>query len=269
MSKKMKNPPVYFVIAQIRHHPVLKLEAYAPDIQDKMRKSGYPGYEPGISIAMQLPGFVEKGNVQQLAFSNMQQVSRFMFSDAEGSNVFIVDQNAITFYSTEYGTFDQFADEFIKGIQIVDESVNLSGCTRIGMRYLDAILPPEGQDDLGEYLVKEVLGIKNKLPQDTNFMRAFSETIFQVEDCSVTARAVTQSGPLGFPPDLLQIKVNLPERFRVINGVHAILDTDAWKEGDRKFDLGTLKSELHDIQQAANLAFKVTVTPAAIAAWNN
>ena len=30
MGKKMRHAPVYFVIAQVRHNPVLKLGAYVP-----------------------------------------------------------------------------------------------------------------------------------------------------------------------------------------------------------------------------------------------
>lgn len=270
MSKKMKNAPVYFVIAQVRHNPVLKLDFYAPDIQDLMRKSGYPDFRPGVGFAFSVPIPTEMGNPSQQVFPGMERISRFMFFSVDGARAFIVDQNAITFHTTEYGTFDEFADEFIKGVRIVHECVNnLELCERVGLRYLDAIVPPAGEVGLREYLVPEVLGINNNLPSDIRVARAFSETLFQTSNCSVTARTVIQSGPLGFPQDLQQIGVNIADRFQKINGVHAIIDTDASIEGRRPFNLDSLKGDLQVLQQGARLAFDATVTQAALDAWKS
>ncbi len=52
MGQKMKNAPVYFTIAQVRHNPVLRLGAYAPDIQDRMRKAGYPDFKSCLLITI-------------------------------------------------------------------------------------------------------------------------------------------------------------------------------------------------------------------------
>ncbi len=49
MGEKMKNAPVYFTIAQVRHNPVLRLGAYADEIQDRMRKAGYPDFTVKIT----------------------------------------------------------------------------------------------------------------------------------------------------------------------------------------------------------------------------
>ena len=44
MGKKMKNAPVYFVLAQVRFNPLLTLDSYVPAIQETLRKAGYADF---------------------------------------------------------------------------------------------------------------------------------------------------------------------------------------------------------------------------------
>jgi len=263
----MKNAPVYFVLTQIRHNPVLNLPTYAAAIQDQMRKSNYPGFAKGINFSFAIPNSMDSMGTQESGQPTLDQFPRFTFSSADGTRVFIIDLNAITFYTTMYETFEGFTEEFIKGVQIIDEVVKLELNERLGLRYLDAVEPPSGEEGLREYLSAGVLGINSSLPKDTNVARSFSETIFETPKCMVTSRTVIQNAPLGFPPDLLQIEVKLSEKFKNINGVHAIIDTDAWIEGRREFNIDSIKSELKILQEASRLAFDLTVTPAALEAW--
>ena len=144
MNGKMKNAPVYFTIAQVRHNPVLRLDAYAPDIQDRMRKAGFPDFKQGISIAFTLMSGVGGGSPPKAP--EVQRVERLMFFNTESTKGFIVEQNALSFHTTEYDTFEKLADEFMKGLSIVHECVTLAHTERMGLRYLDAIVPPNGEE---------------------------------------------------------------------------------------------------------------------------
>ena len=149
MGEKMKNAPVYFAIAQARHNPVLRLGSYAADIQDRMRKVGYPDFKKGVSMAFNL--MPQIGDISQPQNPPVvEQVERLMFFSTDNTKGFIVEQNALSFQTTEYDTFETFADEFIKGLGIVHECVTLAHSERIGLRYLDAIVPPNGEAGLGE-----------------------------------------------------------------------------------------------------------------------
>ena len=44
MGKLLKNPPVFFTVAQIRFNTILNLKEYLPKIQDEFRKNGYPEF---------------------------------------------------------------------------------------------------------------------------------------------------------------------------------------------------------------------------------
>lgn len=114
MGQKMKNAPVYFTIAQVRHNPVLRLGAYADDIQDRMRKVGYPDFKKGVSMAFSLMSQI--GDEQQPQPPVVEKVERLMFFSTDSTKGFIVEQNALSFHTTEYDTFETFVDEFMKGL---------------------------------------------------------------------------------------------------------------------------------------------------------
>jgi len=265
MGQKMKNAPVYFTIAQVRHNPVLRLGSYAPDIQDRMRKAGYPDFKKRVSMAFTLMAQEDNSQPHNPV---VEQVERLMFISSDSTRGFIVEQNALSFHTTEYDTFDTFADEFMKGLAIVHECVMLAHTERIGLRYLDAVVPPNGEDGLQDFLAPGVLGLSSRLPGDVRVSHTFSETHIQTAGCAVLARTIIQAGPLGFPLDLQPIGVKIADRFREINGVHAIIDTDASIEGRHTFNLDTIKSQLKMVRQGIGPAFEAIVTPLAVSTWN-
>jgi uncharacterized protein (TIGR04255 family) len=267
MGEKMKNAPVYFTIAQVRHNPVLRLGAYAPDIQDRMRKAGYPDFKRGVAIALALTP--EVGDEAQAKSPEVQKVERLMFFNSESTKGFIVEQNALSFHTTEYDTFETFSDEFVKGLGIVHECVVLAHTERIGLRYLDAIVPPNGEEGLPDYLAPGVLGLSSKLPDEVQVSLSITETHIRTTECAVLARTIIQAGRLGFPLDLQPIGVKIADRFQEINGVHAIVDTDASIESRQAFDLNAIKSQLKTLRKGVGLAFDATVTPLAMAAWKS
>jgi len=266
MGEKLKNAPVYFVIAQARHNTVLRLGFYAADIQDRMRKAGYPDFQKAVSMAFNLmPQIGEEKHTQNQP--RVEQVERLIFSSSDYSKGFIVEQNALSFQTTEYDTFETFADEFAKGLGIIHECVTLAHSERVGLRYLDAIVPSNGEAGLGDYLVPGVLGLGNNLPDSVEISHSFTETHIRTVDSVVLARTIIQAGPLGFPMDLQPLGVKIAERFQSINGVHAIIDTDASIEGRHPFDVDAIQAQLKTLRHGVGLAFDAVVMPSAIAEW--
>lgn len=267
MGEKMKNAPVYFTIAQVRHNPVTRLAAYADEIQDRMRKAGYPDFKKGVAMAFSI--MAQIGDEQTAQQPVIEKVDRLMFFSSDNTRGFIVEQNAISFHTTEYETFEMFSDEFIKGVEIVHECVTLAHSERIGLRYLDAVVPPNGEDGLPDYLAPGVLGLGGRLKGEIEISHALSETHFRTSECGVLARTIIQAGPLGFPMDIQPMGVKVAERFQKIDGVHAIVDTDASIEGRQSFDLVSIRQQLKTLRDGVDVAFKAIVMPAALAAWNN
>ena len=59
--------------------------------------------------------------------------------------------------STDYGTYERFSEMFLSGLAIVDKAIRLDFTEQGGLRYLDRVVPREGET-VADYLVPGVLG---------------------------------------------------------------------------------------------------------------
>lgn len=265
---KMKNAPVYYVLVQARHNPVLQLDPYLPEIQDRMRKAGYPDHQTSVTLAVELN--FSAGDGQPDANRLMPKpVARHLFLNANRSKGFIFEQGALSFQTMEYDTFDPFLEEFMAGFGIVHDVIKLDYTERIGIRYLDVVAPAGGPDDLPRYLTPGVLGLAGKLPKGVFIGLSMSETHIPLTDvnANLVSRTIVRSGPLGFPIDLEPQGLTVPERFQKIQGLHAIIDTDASQAKRHSIDLADLRSKLDILHTKIRMAFDATVTEEALADW--
>ena len=158
MGTKMTNAPVYFTLAQVRHNPVLSLESYIPGIQESMRKAGYPDYQKAMAVVLNLgsvaPAAVDakQEQPQQLRFE------RYTFSNMERTRGFILDQNSLSFQSTDYDTFEIFSGAFLMGLEIAHKAVSYGFSERIGIRYDSAASVPEPEVAIYINRYKEIIG---------------------------------------------------------------------------------------------------------------
>ncbi len=262
----MKNAPVYFTIAQVRHNPVLRLGSYASDIQDRMRKAGYPDFKKAVSLAFTLTEQME--DPSQPHNPVIEQIERLMFFSTDSTKGFIVEQNALSFHTTAYDTFEIFSKEYLRGLAIVHECVTLAHTERIGLRYLHVVVPPEGENGLPYLLAAGVLGLSRQMPSNAQVSHSFSETHILAAECNVLARTIIQAGPLGFPLDLQPIGVKISDRFANIRGIHAVIDTDASMEGRCSFSLEHIESQLKILPGGIDIALSAIVTERALSAWH-
>lgn len=264
MGQKMKDAPVYFTIAQVRFNPVLSLKTYLSAIQEQLRKAGYPDFKQGFTVAFNLT--LVSGAEAQKGAPPPLQAEHYVFSNMDSTRGFILQQNSLSFQTTEYDTYQSLASEFLNGLEIVHKAVGLNFSERVGVRYLDAVFPKEG-DGLSQYLVPEVMGIAARL-EGSVIVHSFSETVTRFQDVGkVVSRTIIQIGPLGFPPDLQPDGLKLKNRFQRINGLHAIIDTDGSFEKREPFDIGTVKNRLDVLHKKISAAFYATVTEYALSAW--
>ncbi len=265
MGQKMKNAPVYFTIAQVRYNPILSLDSYVPGIQENFRKVGYPDFQKGALMTLNLTPVVS-GAAPQGQAPTVVRVDRYIFSNMERTQAFILEQNALSFQVTKYDTFEAFSGELLKGLDILHKAVALNYSERVGVRYLDAVVPRPGES-LSQYLVPEVLGVASRL-NDVDVQHSFSETAVRIPPIgNVTARTILQDGRPSFPPDLQPIGLKTDDRFEQFTGHHGIIDTDGSFEGREAFDLETLKRRLSAIHDEISKAFRASVTDHALAVW--
>lgn len=263
MGQKMKNAPVYFTIAQVRFNPVLSMESFLPAIQERFRKEQYPDFKRNIFASF---SFNAEANIET-SQPIKNPVSRYSFSNMEGTWGFLLEEGALSLQTTEHDVFETLSTEFFRGLDIVYDSVpgGINFSERIGLRYLDAIYP-KLDEKLNLFLTPEVMGLSEKV--DGNVKHSFSETVIERDEHTVIARVLIQGGPVGFPPDLNPIGLlNLAERFKKLEGVHALVDTDAFYVKREIFDGGSLKNRLDRLYLSIKHLFEMTVTPFAIKSW--
>lgn len=262
MGRKMKSAPVYFTVAQARFNQILTLDSYAPQIQEKLRKEGFPDAQKGFLTTLNLnfPKAAEDSPPQV----PVDQTVRYLFGNMERTSGFILDQGALSYQTTNYDTFESFSTNFLIGLRAVEDAVKLNFTDRVGLRYLDAVFPKSGET-LQDYLEKSMLGLSEKLGGIV--VQAFSESLVKSGDINVRSRVIIQDEEVGFPPDLQPLGLTLQERFSRLKGHHAILDTDGWSESRRVFSLEEVSMQLNGIHTEIDKTFRAIVTENALKVW--
>lgn len=259
MDGRMREAPVYFTIVQARFNPILTLDSAMPAIQDRLRVKGFPDYQRLVVATLNL-----HMGATPLPQGPMTPLIQYTFGNMDKTSSFILDQGSLSLQTTSYEDFEVFSTLFLEGLGVVHEIVSLGYTEKVGVRYLDAVLPREGEQ-LDTYLAKSVQGLLGVI--DGKLQYAFSETRATDEAVMVVARTVVQNGKVGFPPDLQMVGLTVGNRFTSYTGLHAILDTDASYERRDVFDLDRLRDPLARVHHVAGQAFRASVTDTAMQIW--
>jgi len=260
MGTPLKNPPVYLTLVQVRFNPILKLADFLPSIQESFRQVGYPDFDRQQIISIQLTA--QEG--QPPVPSPVPQ-ERFLFGNVEKTHTFILDGQSLTLQSTNYGQFETFSACFLEGLSIVDDAVKLAFTERVGLRYLDRVMPQPGET-IEQYVVEEVQGLNSRLGGRPLY--SFTEAMNEIGNIKLLSRVAIQEGALAFPPDIQPGNMRITERFTSYVGNNAILDNDGFVEGREAFSTKAVAEHLGAIHKVIGTAFKTTATQYAFTAWD-
>jgi uncharacterized protein (TIGR04255 family) len=270
MGTRLANAPVFYTLAQIRHNPILKISdpTTIMNLQDSLRRMGYTDFQTFSAVDISFPesGLSSQGQQMQPVFN---QYERYVFANKDASKSFVVDRNAVTFQTTAYETFETFSKDFIAGLEVINSCAQgFDFISRIGIRYLDAVAP-HNHEDLPKFLQPGLLGITETLPNDWNIHYSLSECrAVNNPYGNVLTRLLITNGPLVMPADLQGGGFIIDSKFISINGIHAVIDTDASMEERISFDISEAAKILDNLHKSASTAFRATVTETAIAAWS-
>jgi len=262
MGKKLNSAPVYYTVVQVQFNPVLDLEGYIPAIQSKMREAHFPDYQKEVFQQLVLPfSGIEQG---QMAAPTVAPQSRYRFGDIGGRSLFILETNSLSLQTTSYDTYETFSESFLKGLGILNEALRLDFVARIGLRYLDAVQPADGEA-LGDYLVPEVLGLASRI--DGTLQHSLSESVLSTGAGQLVSRVLIRHGHVGLPMELAGSAPAIDPRFTQREGLHAIIDSDASINQREAFDLEKVRAQLMALHDEVAKAFKATITDHAWASW--
>jgi uncharacterized protein (TIGR04255 family) len=262
MGKKLTHAPVYFSIVQVKFNPLFKLDGYVAEIQDRLRRAGYPDAKKGLLTQLNLLTLNQSEHAAPAV--PVLQSSRYIFGNRERTAEFILDQFALTFQTTEYDVFESFSERFLVGLDAVQDAASLDYVERVGVRYLNAIQPRDGEE-LSSYLAPQLTGLSATL--GGSLIHSFSETRVKKNGVEILVRSVLQDSTIAFPPDLQPMMLELLPRFRAHNGFYAILDLDGWRERREEFARSYVAEALHDIHDHVENAFLSCTTKHAKEVW--
>ena len=221
--------------------------------------AGYPDFEHQHLISIQVA--IQDG---QSTPKPVQQ-DRFQLGNLEKTHTFILDGQSLTLQSTKYGRFETFSACFLQGMEMIHQALDLAFTERIGLRYLDRVIPQEGET-IEQYLAEQVHGLTSRLGGRPIY--SYTEALNEVGRIKLVSRVAIQDGPLAFPPDIQPGNMAVAEKFVSYTGKCAILDNDGFVEGRETFSVQAVSDHLQAIHEVIGAAFKATATPYAFTAWD-
>lgn len=266
MSEKMSNAPVYYALAQAKFNPVAAMAKYVDEIQDHLRREGYTLFEPQQTTHLQ---FTASPAGQAPNEPQVGQTTSWLITKSDRTAGFILSASSITFHTTHYETNNEFIPELLRGLRAVHEVVKLEHIGRIGLRYLDAVLPQPGET-VDQYLADELHGVRF----NANQKYALNESVFETETGpllpkgTLIARVHRMTSPLGYPPDMVPHGLVQMAKFEIKDArPHAVIDTDHFVEGRIPLDFDQIDAQLLALHATIKLVFEATITDHARDVW--
>lgn len=265
MSERMSNAPVYYALAQAHFNPVAAMSKYVDQIQDRLRREGYPLFEPQQVTHLVVPG---PGQTQQ-AEPQITQMHQWLITRSDRTAGFILAPSAITYHTTHYDTHNEFIPELLRGLAAVHEAATLDHVSRLGLRYLDAVLP-RASESVEQYLVSGLHGVEFNATQRYRLTESVfgTDTGPLVQSGTLVTRVHRMTAPLGLPPDMQPNGLMINPKFEVKEPrAHAVIDTDHFVEGRMPIDMDNLGKQLLSLHATIKSVFGATTTDHARDAW--
>lgn len=256
----MNHAPVFYTLAQVKFNPI-QMVNFIPKLQDKLRHLGYPDFRQDTQQAWT----VRHLDKEQPPKIDPQESVRWNFDNAERTEGYLLHSDALTFQTTAYDSFEELLKKLICGLNLIDEVIKLSYIERIGLRYLNAIMPDKDKK-LQDYLNPSLLGFSAIINE--TFKHNFTEIMSEIDNGTLVARTIITNEGLAIPPDLFPLRLSIPEKFSTISGISATLDIDHFLKKRIDFDTRLVETHLHESHNTISRIFRAAVTADACNAWS-
>lgn len=261
----MSNAPVYYALAQAHFNRVGGMPSHVDQIQDRLRREGYPLFEEQQVTHLVVPG---PGHAHPLQ-PQLKQTSSWLITRSDHKAGFVLTPSAVTYHTTDYETHDKSIGALLLSLDIVHEVAALDHVSRLGLRYLNAVLP-SADESVEQYLVSGVHGVGFVATP----RHRLTESIFETEtgplvpSGTLMTRVHRMAAPLGFPPDLQPGGLMIHPKFQTKEPCeHAVIDTDHFVAGPMPVDGARLRDQMLSLHQAIKSIFNATITDYARDAW--
>jgi uncharacterized protein (TIGR04255 family) len=254
---RLDNAPVVYVLCQIRFSPVEKMADYIPAVQEALRAE-YPIFE------REQIGGVSLGPNGQPTF--VQNESRWRFETRDQQTGYMLSTNQLITHTTAYIDSEDFRSRIVSGFRTVHELAKLSFIQRLGLRYIDLIIPKQN-DRLEDYVNSALIGFRPQVPGlSTDVSQQFFRTHSQMGG-TLLMRASRALHASALPADLLPTSLKLsrepnPEQESML------LDWDHYIESlNLDPDPDALAEKLRSLKAPIAKIFEEAITEHAVKVW--
>ena len=245
--------PIAFALGQVVISPVLQLANYIPEIQEKLRHSGYPRYQQHELQALQ----ISSPNSPPV----VAQATRWLFLNADHTGAISIGSESIVIERSVYSSFDEFSSELGRVINVVQSIVDIQLFERIGFRRINLIEPTD-ELTLEQMFREGVLGVdlSGKVSTTSRKFEIWADT--DVGRMMVRLLRPSPDGVL--PPELSASQLSIRPAQSVDS---ATLDIDHFEVRSAEFKDELVIESLWRLHAAADYAFRQTVSDDALRAW--
>lgn len=264
MSKKMSNAPVYYVLAQAQFNPVIAMEDYVHQIQDKLRLKGYTLFEEKKITQLHFEAPSSSSPPQ----GKLIELPVWFITQGDQTAGFILGQSSLSYHTTHYSGPTTCFDAFLFALKTIHSIIKLEHLSRLGLRYLNAILPKKGET-INQYLVGGLHGIN----LDSSTRYSLLETVFDINQSPTStsilvSRIHNRTGQLGYPPDIMPgILIPASQFANKTSASHAVIDLDHFSERQMPMDFTKTNEELTLLHEQVEKVLDTITTDHAKLSW--
>ncbi|GAB4510537.1 MAG: TIGR04255 family protein [Sulfuricaulis sp.] len=254
------NPPLAYVVAEVGISAHYSIAQFIPAIQESLRDV-FPRTDEGMEVALPV------GAPNQATASD--RIWRLLTPD-NGRGVFL-GTRAIALHATLYQDFSEFSSWLTRVLQAVQASKLNPFVERIGLRYIDYILPSNDHQFV-EYLVPELRGVTP--PSAEAAQATMWSATYPFGTYTASAR-VAAPMPLGMilPPNFSPLPLKKPSTMlaaeqRSQKGQPiGIIDTDCGQTPNEVFNAENLVSKFTQMHKCVSATFNALISDLAVKEW--
>jgi len=242
---------------------------YVPEIQDRVRRQGFPRFlqskiqqvrisalPVGLSLPPSPPNF------------DVIEVDRWEFQNADRTMGIVVVKDSVALHMSRYTSFEQFCALFEQGLNVVHEVASLALIERVGLRYVDLIVPGE-DEGFEQFFGERLLGPEKELleVEDSLYGMDFRG---RTTTGTLTVKVAQNDAGMMLPPDLSPSTLSHDLPALKPKQKIALLDIDhsiEFAEKAKEFSTETVSDLLWRLHHNTDLAFRHSVKPEALEKW--
>lgn len=219
--EKLSKQPLALVLIQIRFSPFMNIKNYIPVIQEKLLNLGFDGFKENPCLEVQITphGPIPSESKQWLFSSSNENV--------------VLDSKQLTYQTADYDEFEKYyakyqsiCDAIVSSVPNFVNSVHIH---RLGLRYVNCIIPIDNSDSIDSYISEgfkinqaSIFGSAEKICTITQA----GEVNIRDDKKGIVVFRITQGEKgLFLPPDLMSNSHMMKESFKK-DCVKGLIDID-------------------------------------------